>query len=226
MAKTKYCKFCGKKIEGRNGRAKFCSDKCRYAYHHRNKRFTYTCDYCGEEFQTADGRQDKFCSRECYYSWAQEHREQVEIVCDYCGKTAKVDVLYRIPNYCSEKCQNDSYRERNPEKIKQWARINSRKRRALKYDNGEVESIDKEEVFENDDWICCICGKPVDPTLDYPHPMSASLEHLTPLANGGTHTWDNVGLAHLRCNQIRHTSRNYLIKTLDDCKAGLQSSIR
>lgn len=36
--------------------------------------------------------------------------------------------------------------------------------------------------------------------LVYPNPLSASLDHVVPLAWGGEHTAANVQLAHLKCN--------------------------
>ena len=50
---------------------------------------------------------------------------------------------------------------------------------------------------------CCgICGKPVDFTLKYPHPMSACIDHIIPVAKGG-HPSDigNLQLAHWTCNR-------------------------
>lgn len=49
--------------------------------------------------------------------------------------------------------------------------------------------------------VCCICGGPVDKTLRFPDPKSRSLEHLTPIADGGD-PYDpaNAALAHLGCN--------------------------
>lgn len=54
--------------------------------------------------------------------------------------------------------------------------------------------------------ICQICGKPVDKTdregwkigNNYP-----TLDHIIPIAMGGSHTWDNVQLAHMICNSIK-----------------------
>ncbi|NKT05174.1 hypothetical protein GS485_11095 [Rhodococcus hoagii] len=34
----------------------------------------------------------------------------------------------------------------------------------------------------------------------YPHPKSASLDHVIPLSCGGAHDPSNVALAHLACN--------------------------
>ena len=50
---------------------------------------------------------------------------------------------------------------------------------------------------------CCgICGKPVDFNLKYPHPLSACIDHIIPLAKGG-HPSDieNLQLAHWTCNR-------------------------
>ncbi|RUP04752.1 MAG: hypothetical protein EKK34_12630 [Mycobacterium sp.] len=73
------------------------------------------------------------------------------------------------------------------------------KRRHLMADTA-VEPIFNEEIFERDKWVCQLCFEDVDPLLFYPHPESASLDHITPLSLGGTHTEDNVQLAHFRCN--------------------------
>ena len=50
---------------------------------------------------------------------------------------------------------------------------------------------------------CCgICGKPVDMSLKYPHPLSKCIDHIIPLAKGG-HPSDieNLQLAHWTCNR-------------------------
>ena len=48
---------------------------------------------------------------------------------------------------------------------------------------------------------CCICGQPIDKTLKYPDPMSASLDEHMPVSKGGDPLdWSNIGLAHLICN--------------------------
>ena len=50
--------------------------------------------------------------------------------------------------------------------------------------------------------ICGICGQPVDKSLKYPHPMSASIDHIIPLAkNGDPYALDNLQLAHRKCNR-------------------------
>lgn len=74
------------------------------------------------------------------------------------------------------------------------------KRKALKRGATEAVSFSREAVFERDGWLCGICSAPVDKALAYPHPMSASLDHVQPLVHGGTHGPENAQCSHLRCN--------------------------
>lgn len=50
------------------------------------------------------------------------------------------------------------------------------------------------------DKTCCLCGHHIDRTLRSPHPDSYTLEHLTPIARGGTRDIDNIDFAHYGCN--------------------------
>lgn len=68
-----------------------------------------------------------------------------------------------------------------------------------------VERIDVQAVYERDGWRCHLCRRVVDRGLVYPHPQSASIDHLVPLSRGGAHEPANVALAHLSCNRRRGT---------------------
>lgn len=50
--------------------------------------------------------------------------------------------------------------------------------------------------------VCALCGMPIDKSLRFPDPMSASVDHIIPIARGG-HPSDpsNLQLTHLICNQ-------------------------
>ena len=49
---------------------------------------------------------------------------------------------------------------------------------------------------------CGICGKPVDFSYKYPHPLSPTVDHIIPVSKGG-HPSDisNLQLAHRCCNR-------------------------
>lgn len=52
--------------------------------------------------------------------------------------------------------------------------------------------------------LCAICGKPVDKTLKSPHPMSATIDHIIPIArNGHPSEINNLQLAHRACNRAK-----------------------
>jgi 5-methylcytosine-specific restriction endonuclease McrA len=66
------------------------------------------------------------------------------------------------------------------------------RRRARKL-NAFVEDVDPTVLFERDEGLCGICGKPVDLTI-------AHVDHAIPLARGGEHSYANTQLAHPHCN--------------------------
>lgn len=77
----------------------------------------------------------------------------------------------------------------NPERFK--AKVE--KRRALKRGAGVTEEIVPLVVLERDDGVCGICGDDVDP-------LNFHVDHIIPLARGGSHTYGNVQVAHPSCN--------------------------
>lgn len=78
------------------------------------------------------------------------------------------------------------------------------RRRLNNYGNAEYDgSVTLKRVRERFSDICQICGLPVDDTeISKGHikRMYPTIDHIIPLSKGGTHTWDNVQLAHMSCN--------------------------
>lgn len=61
----------------------------------------------------------------------------------------------------------------------------------------------KRRIFKTQS-VCAICGKPVDFTLKFPHPMSPCIDHIIPIDKGGHPSdIDNLQLAHLCCNRAK-----------------------
>lgn len=55
-------------------------------------------------------------------------------------------------------------------------------------------------IIQRNDY-CALCGKPVDKSLKYPHPFSASVDHIKPVSKGGhPSNLSNLQLTHLVCN--------------------------
>lgn len=92
-------------------------------------------------------------------------------------------------------------------RARRWAKDNpgrrmeqERKRRAAKWGAERIETIDRERVIARDNSTCHLCGKKV-------RRSDIHLDHLIPLSKGGTHTYNNVAVAHSRCNVIRGAGR-------------------
>lgn len=50
--------------------------------------------------------------------------------------------------------------------------------------------------------VCGICGKPVDKSLQFPHPLSPTVDHIIPIDRGGhPSAIENLQLAHFCCNR-------------------------
>ena len=121
--------------------------------------------------------------------------------CEYCGR-----IFYAKDYnwYCSDICKATMKKE------KQKAHKRLREAKAKK--NGKIEwNISLEKLIQRDEGICKICGRQVD-TEDYYYTEEGyfiagdnypSIDHIIPLAKGGTHTWNNIQLAHRHCNSIK-----------------------
>ena len=68
------------------------------------------------------------------------------------------------------------------------------------------KDISWQTVGARDSWICHLCLKKVPQQPGKAKsPKGATVDHLIPLARGGLHVWENVGLAHRDCNMSRST---------------------
>jgi hypothetical protein len=95
---------------------------------------------------------------------------------------------------CSAACAET---KRLDDKREAKHRHRARKRSAF------VAPVVRREVYERDGWRCQLCGRAVKRDADVPHPMAPTLDHIIPLAAGGTHEPTNVQTAHFLCNATK-----------------------
>ena len=62
------------------------------------------------------------------------------------------------------------------------------------------ELLARAYIFNRDRWICGLCGQKVSRTRKHPDPLAGSVDHIVPIAMGGTNDLTNLQLAHLQCN--------------------------
>jgi len=62
------------------------------------------------------------------------------------------------------------------------------------------------DLGDRDGWTCGICRGLVDRTLPKTDPLGPSIDHITPVAEGGTDDWSNLRLTHRTCNTSRRSA--------------------
>lgn len=156
------------------------------------------CPGCGKDKPLSDfgARADGRCRacnaadmRERRQEHPQRRRPKRELACRACGEPFLGDK--RQSAYCSNECR-EAHRNRA-----NWKHVVARRTRIRQ---AFVEAFDRAEIFERDGWVCGICHQTIDPALEWPHPMSATLDHIVPLAHGGEHSRANAQASHNICN--------------------------
>lgn len=132
--------------------------------------------------------------------------------CRHCGKQFAITSCQKAKGvYCTRACGLASAKERmakfrNPNKSE---RLRERRRRAsLKRSGTSWRPVTGRwrAICERDGWRCWLCGEAIDASLQPPARMAGTVDHVVPLANGGSDDDDNVRAAHLTCNSRRGAS--------------------
>ena len=76
-------------------------------------------------------------------------------------------------------------------------------RRKLRLRGLSPEPISVIVLHRRDGGRCSLCRRHVNLGLKYPHPRSATIDHIVPITMGGENTYQNAQLAHARCNTAK-----------------------
>ncbi len=160
-------------------RLRFCSHSCRARYRvgqgpSCSVRFC-ACLTCGVVFRQVLTEQT--CSEVCR---GYQPRPPRAVSCLACG--VSVQARQGVKRYCIECAEGN-------------AQYSRRLRR-----RGALGRVDRVAVYERDGWRCQLCRQRVLRGRSVPHPLAPTLDHIYPLALGGSHEMLNVQLAHFRCN--------------------------
>ena len=131
--------------------------------------------------------------------------------CKLCGKYKDLDEFYPhkgykggLHAYCKHCCKVNCALDKSSNYMRTWKRPSMQntvrhEKRAQEYGVRFERGITPREIFRRDLGLCGICG-------EWVQPRHVSIDHKVPLSKGGTHTRDNVQLAHLKCNKIKGSS--------------------
>lgn len=159
------------------------------------------CKKCGEE------------KPEEAFAWAKRSEQRRQVNCRACVSLIMKAYIqahreenkeraraWRLANPGRAKEKIHAWWKAHPERyqeIRREASVRSGSKRRLRpgarYNGRVLLSV----VYVRDDETCYLCGKCV-------LWKEATLDHVVPLGDGGSHTYANVRLAHRRCNVYRH----------------------
>ncbi len=189
------CRTCSNKFVTTTGRI-YCSDKCRPVREKKapQSRLDWRLCLCGK-WICKPGRKycTEHCSKEAQAIRAGSRNKQ-------CRQCAEPLGYFNPASLCVD-CRDARARQRKKDQRRNpdYRSLNNHRQRARHY-GVDYEPVKRSRVFERDGWKCGICQKRVDKRLKHPHPLSASLDHVVPMALGGGHTYLNTQCAHLQCN--------------------------
>lgn len=201
---------------------KFCTRKCA-----RNWRpmVEKVCDECGETFL---GRQHingaKRCQR-CVEGWARQaarrraaalrkieraaagsagSRWLISGRCTICADTyTHVATGSYVRRSKLPTCGRPECDATHAAKVRRIAHHSAKVRRRAREQSAFIARVDPIEVHERCGWKCHLCGKPVRRDVLVPDALAPTIDHVVPLAQGGTHEPINCRTAHFLCNSIK-----------------------
>lgn len=216
----KQCIVCEKEFETFREAVKTCSHECAEIYHQLGKQSYYppikkNCVICGNEFETRRPQQVTCGNEECKAThkkvshsernarYARMKPKRLVILemrtCSECGEIFQVDSV-KNNKFCSEECRK---------------RFNNRKKdKRIPKEQTIDTDITLRRLFKRDKGVCWICGeqcslddwKYTEDGKKYPGDYRAEIDHVVPISRGGMHSWDNVRLAHHKCNRDKSDS--------------------
>lgn len=139
----------------------------------------------------------------------------VERKCEYCGRS-----FYCLDTENKKTCSHECRKKLS----------NIRRDRRIPR-NQRIDTITIQRLFDRDGGKCYICGGLCDfddwATSNngnkYPGDTYPTIDHVIPISKGGLDAWNNVGLAHWKCN-IAKSDSLIMIKPLSDKIAYSQRS--
>ena len=188
---TLRCRFCGlvKEFAGETVRSS-ATLKCPECARLSHERAEEDRRAAAIEKQEAKKKEQERARKERF--WRQDFKQIEFKTCERCGA-----IHTERGKFCSDLCRRRA----------QYARSENRVKRATQIDN----SITLEKLYKRDGGTCWLCGGKCDYNdhrvdglgVFIVGPTYPSIDHVFPLAKGGSHTWDNVRLAHHYCNTLK-----------------------
>ena len=205
------CQHCNNPLpEQTSGRPrKFCSDQCARRGAPSERIVEVPCVACGTLLRRKERNartRAPVCSHECktavrsgvplpadhavYWVLGQWSSPLRYYDCADCGAL----VCYDARSKSAKRCPSCRVAALRHEWSRRWHKRRARMLAAY------VQDVNPEYIYKRDRFTCQICHKRLAMKQQVPHPKAPTIDHIIPLAKGGTHEPANVQAAHFMCN--------------------------
>lgn len=168
--------------------------------------FKSKCRCCMNIYQNEYNAKNRQKRREYSREWYLEHREsELERHRVYKEKNAEA-IRERSRLAMQKRREQDpegalaytrNYRKNNPEKAATWDMNKRHKRRAAMTGSKSIKRKEWDELKEKYNHSCVYCSKKC---------KRLTMDHVTPLSNGGLHEIGNIVPACISCNASKHAN--------------------
>ncbi len=162
------------------------------------------CDAAHKKAYNAEHKEDNAARCKAYRA---THAEEIAAYCAaHAEEITARSRIYRAEHadkvaaygrvYCAEHADEVAAR------MREWRQANPEKKAAYKHRRralqraATVEDFDIGEVWERDNYTCVYCGET----------QNLSVDHIKPLAKGGSHSPDNLCVACISCNSSKRAT--------------------
>lgn len=189
----KECVICGKSFDTFRDATITCSPECAAQRHKQMKTKSRSYEHTAEEWKQIRKIQAKQRAeiRAIEKTWYKA-LHTVERECEECGALFYcLDSENRVT--CSAECSKLYKNHKADRRVP---------------DNQRIDKIALKKLYKRDKGICYLCGEKCDwndwriskKGNLYPGDKYPTKEHVIPICKGGLDAWDNVRLAHWKCN--------------------------
>lgn len=178
---------CGEVVYSIQGKAKYCSDVCRYAWRDVVRSESKDVVLWEPPLRIPVVREPRVTVL------PPKQSRRFGCTCVICGISFVADGMHIT---CSPECSKANKRE--------TVKRNTRKYRR-RHGKFAIEPSVRWSIYERDGWVCQLCGGEVSRVYDRHDPMSPTLDHVVPrsLQLVQDHSPENLRLAHALCNSKR-----------------------
>jgi 5-methylcytosine-specific restriction endonuclease McrA len=199
------CRYCGKRVEldllG-GTRKKYCNNSCKDRLQTERKRpdpLQLECRICGAHYETQRKRSATCGLETCQSENVRRNMRKRDQLIREASPPTKV----RTCGWCKgEIVIPRSYtgnRLYHPACKARARRVTDRRKNTNRRGvSGQRIGVD--QIGDRDNWVCQLCGQPVDSSLSGRCAEGPTVDHILPISKGGLDNLENLQLAHRECN--------------------------